>query len=363
MQRFINNFSTQLAGPLATASAVALIPAADAARLVGLGTSDYYLLTLAAIGADGSETAHEIVKVTANAAGSLTIERAKEGTVAAEWPINTPMEARYTAGAAAELSAHKLAADPHPQYATPAEAADAAPVQSVNSRTGAVVVAEVPAGGTTGQVLTKRAAGYGWEPAPGGSGTGGGAGEWAVRSPDTAVLVGVGGCTTHSEATVIANRLYLFPFRVGEETPVTQLLQRLADPGAGNLSVGLYANDTETDPLRDRPGALIFGGTVSTVGIPAYDARFPAVADGVVRATLQPGSTYWMAAGHDNAQFVKMQAVASILPTLGFDVNGVPCTYMYTDIVPLSVPASLAGYALTRHNLTATRLVAGLIRP
>lgn len=42
------------------------------------------------------------------------------------------------------------------------------PVKSVNSRTGAVAVNEVPSGGSTNQVLTKTADGYGWANAQGG---------------------------------------------------------------------------------------------------------------------------------------------------------------------------------------------------
>ncbi|WP_293705567.1 tail fiber domain-containing protein [Stenotrophomonas sp. UBA7606] len=42
--------------------------------------------------------------------------------------------------AAAAVAAHVLAADPHPQYTTEAEAAAAAPVQSVNGETGGVVL-------------------------------------------------------------------------------------------------------------------------------------------------------------------------------------------------------------------------------
>ncbi|MNZ22486.1 hypothetical protein D3C78_395780 [compost metagenome] len=98
MQLFINNWASRLASPLASASLTMLVPAEDAARLVGLGSGDHYLLTLAAVDVAGVETAHEIVKVTADVSGSLTIERAQEGTTAAEWPISTIIEARLTAG-------------------------------------------------------------------------------------------------------------------------------------------------------------------------------------------------------------------------------------------------------------------------
>lgn len=50
------------------------------------------------------------------------------------------------AAAVAGLDAHEAGADPHPQYATPAEAAAAAPVQSVAGRTGAVTLAKSDVG-------------------------------------------------------------------------------------------------------------------------------------------------------------------------------------------------------------------------
>ena len=67
-----------------------------------------------------------------------------------------------TAAAQDEIDAEKYSADNPPPY----------PVISVNSCTGAVSVAEVPSGGTTNQVLTKTASGYGWQDPQGGSGTG-----------------------------------------------------------------------------------------------------------------------------------------------------------------------------------------------
>lgn len=48
--------------------------------------------------------------------------------------------------AASAVSAHELASDPHPQYTSAAEAAAAAPVQSVAGRTGAVTLAKADVG-------------------------------------------------------------------------------------------------------------------------------------------------------------------------------------------------------------------------
>lgn len=55
--------------------------------------------------------------------------------------------------------------------ATRQYAATVGPVTSVNGGTGAVSIAAVPSGGTTNQVLTKTASGYGWADAAGGGTT------------------------------------------------------------------------------------------------------------------------------------------------------------------------------------------------
>ena len=96
MQLFLNNWASALTLP-ATAAAVQLsVSSADAALLVGLGTGDHYLLTLAQVDANGTETAWEIVKATANTAGVLDVLRAQEGTVALELEAGTVISARLT---------------------------------------------------------------------------------------------------------------------------------------------------------------------------------------------------------------------------------------------------------------------------
>lgn len=54
--------------------------------------------------------------------------------------------ARADARVAAGIATHEAASDPHPQYTTAAEAAAAAPVQSVNGMTGHVVVSGLSGG-------------------------------------------------------------------------------------------------------------------------------------------------------------------------------------------------------------------------
>lgn len=97
MQRFINNWSTVLTAPATTAAASISVPLTDAAKLIGLGAGDYYLLTLAIVDGSGAETAWEIVRVTGAAGGVLAVDRAQEGTDALELAAGTRISARITA--------------------------------------------------------------------------------------------------------------------------------------------------------------------------------------------------------------------------------------------------------------------------
>lgn len=153
MQLFINNWSAALTAPaLASATQLSVDPA-QAAKLIGLGAGDHYLLTLASTDANGQEVAWELVKVTAAAAGVLTVERGREGSAAQAWPAATTLGARLSAGAVAALR------DTPGPAGTPGQG--------------------VPSGGAAGQVLAKvSGADYGtaWvTPSAGG----GAVGEWA----------------------------------------------------------------------------------------------------------------------------------------------------------------------------------------
>jgi hypothetical protein len=97
MQRFIDNWSTQLTAAAAADAVQLSVDPAEAARLTGLGTGDYYLLTLAALDGSGVEVAWEIVKVTAKALGLLTVERHQEGSAALIWATGSRIAARATA--------------------------------------------------------------------------------------------------------------------------------------------------------------------------------------------------------------------------------------------------------------------------
>lgn len=98
MQLFINYWSTSLT-VAATAAATSLsVAPAEAAKLVGLGVGDHYLLTL--VERDpmtGAELRREIVRATAVSGGSITVERAQEGTTAQVWDAGHLIEGRVTA--------------------------------------------------------------------------------------------------------------------------------------------------------------------------------------------------------------------------------------------------------------------------
>ena len=146
MQLFINNWAAALTAP-ATASAVQLLVEPElAAKLVGLGGGDYYLLTLALVDAGGIETAWEPVRVTAAASGELTVVRGQEGAVALDWELGAHISARVTAGSLEELRGSVGPAGPAgPVGATGATGAAGA--------TGASGISSVVAEPTTGRAL------------------------------------------------------------------------------------------------------------------------------------------------------------------------------------------------------------------
>lgn len=100
MQLFIDNWSATLLAP-ATDTAVSLsVEPAKAALLTGLGTGDFYRLTLVDVDPSGTEIDWDVVEVTAVAAGVLTVTRT--GT-ARSWAEGALIEARLTAEGMGEL--------------------------------------------------------------------------------------------------------------------------------------------------------------------------------------------------------------------------------------------------------------------
>lgn len=93
MQRFVNNFASELAEPISDLTPEIRLPAGGAVPLPDLsGADDYMLLTI-----EFGELI-EIVKVTALAGGDvLSVNRAQEGTIARTWQTGTRVEGRATA--------------------------------------------------------------------------------------------------------------------------------------------------------------------------------------------------------------------------------------------------------------------------
>lgn len=108
-------------------------------------------------------------------------KRTGDGTWTLIAPIAAEVGADPTGTAAAAVSAHEGAADPHPTYTTAAEAAVAAPVQSVNGKTGAVSLTAADVGADpAGSAAAAQAA--------------------AIAASAPVAHVGAGG-TAHADAT------------------------------------------------------------------------------------------------------------------------------------------------------------------
>ncbi|WP_260679662.1 hypothetical protein [Ectopseudomonas mendocina] len=99
MQRFINHWQTALSATLAPSAEQMTVPVA-AAGLLSFAAGAWYKATLT----NAARSAWEIVTVTAQAGGVLTIDRAQEGTAAAEWPAGSAVFIELTAGALHDLA-------------------------------------------------------------------------------------------------------------------------------------------------------------------------------------------------------------------------------------------------------------------
>lgn len=91
-----NNASSSLAGAIAAGATSLNVAAGEGARFPALGAGDFCMATIVKL-VGGSEV-REIVKVTARAGDTLTIERGQEGTAATTFAANDRIELRLTAG-------------------------------------------------------------------------------------------------------------------------------------------------------------------------------------------------------------------------------------------------------------------------
>lgn len=91
MQLFINNWQTTLLAPAAAGDLTLSVDSFWSDKLVGLGSGDFYLVTVEKAGSV------EIMRVTAQAGGVLTVVRAQEGTSALSLAAGDQISANVTA--------------------------------------------------------------------------------------------------------------------------------------------------------------------------------------------------------------------------------------------------------------------------
>ena len=130
---------------MATQAELDLVSSAKVDKVAGKGlsTEDYST-------AEKNKLAGVATGATANATDAQLRDRATHTgaqAISTVTGLQTALDGKEAAGAATSaLSAHTAATDPHPQYTTTAEAAAAAPVQSVAGKTGSVVLAKADVG-------------------------------------------------------------------------------------------------------------------------------------------------------------------------------------------------------------------------
>ncbi len=97
-QLFANNAYGSLGATLSDSATSLTLATGQGARFPTPTGGDFFLLTLIAIDTNGNESNWEIVKVTGRSSDVLTIVRAQEATLAANWASGTRAELRATAG-------------------------------------------------------------------------------------------------------------------------------------------------------------------------------------------------------------------------------------------------------------------------
>lgn len=136
-QLFKNNASGSLASSIGTTDTLLALATGHGARFPTPSGGDHFQLTLVGLDVNGNEASWEIVRCTARSNDSLTVVRAQEGTSAQAWPAGARVELRVTAGTL-------------DSFTDTAQAAAAAPVQSVFGRTGVVTLQSADVTGALG---------------------------------------------------------------------------------------------------------------------------------------------------------------------------------------------------------------------
>lgn len=294
---FVNNWRALLVGPIDSLAVTLTVDPTTAAALTGLTDGDYYLLTLVKLDTLGREIAWEIIKVTGQSGGTLSIIRGQESTAAAAWSGDTLIEARLTAG---DMSALREAA-----AAGPAGVEDTAADGMLHRRRFGEWVAEARF-----ELLV---------------------GEWTDACP---VIM-----STSSAIVMPANTVLATPFIPKQDMTVDQLGINVTTAAAGSVMLILYKAASNGWPDTNLPSALGVGSTAST-GHVAVTLNQPAV--------LEAGRLYWVLT-HVSAG-VTLRAAANGLPVLGTSADG---TSRYSAI-KRSVPylsGAPSPWAFTRTDL------------
>ena len=103
-QLYANNAYSALNGAISAGALSLTLASSTGSRFPSPTGGDFFLLTLADV-SGGSESAWEIVKVTARTNDVLTIVRAQESTSARAWATGTPVDLRITAGTTTDVQA------------------------------------------------------------------------------------------------------------------------------------------------------------------------------------------------------------------------------------------------------------------
>lgn len=172
---------------------------------------------------DGASLSDAIPQALGTAAAGIGTEASRNDHRHA-MPTAAQVGADATGTAGAAVAAHVAAADPHPVYTTTAEAAAAAPVQSVAGRTGAVVLAVADVSGAVSSGDTRLSDSR----------------EWSAATATQA----------EAEAGTSATRLAFTPLRVFQAVAAWWAASS-AKTKLDGIAAGATANATDAQ-LRDR---------------------------------------------------------------------------------------------------------------
>lgn len=269
---FVNNWEATLQAELSIGATSMTIEPDRAAQLVGMVGGDFYFLTLIGLNAAGREVAWEIVKVTASAAGVLTIERHQDGTVANLWPVGTRVAARV------------------PRYV----------MDWLRDHTGD---GGSPGGGladVTNDGRAYRRRFEEWVPDP------------VFEIPEDAWTDNIPVSYTNSTQFLTANTVYLVPFVPPHDMTIDKLSMIITTAASASvITMRLYESDAAGWPGAGISGSL---GSVSAA------ATGQATVTLGVPAVLAGGRRYWLAAHPNGSPFVRAASVGT--PVLGVSADG-----------------------------------------